>query len=86
MLLRCSSSLDRDFLSLFCFEDREKVRLSLATVKGSEAQALNAGLLDSHGHRVPVELLHVRFVTTEGHIHRASGGLCGVGTPEDWWA
>ena len=71
MLLRCSRSLaDRDFLSLFCSEDREKVRCGLAASKSSESHALNARLLDSHGHHVQVELLHIRFVTSEEKVHR----------------
>ncbi|CAK8997172.1 unnamed protein product [Durusdinium trenchii] len=76
MLLRSSHSTDlagRNFLSLFCSDDKPKVSDCLTSVSTSHTHALNARILDGDGNSVKVELLHIRFLTAEDCVHRLVG-------------
>ncbi|CAE7515515.1 EIF4E2 [Symbiodinium sp. CCMP2592] len=79
LFLRGCSSTDlagNDFVSCFRSQDRDHVRqrLSSATIyAGQPALALNAGLQDSAGNCINVELLHLPFERTEGCIRHVVG-------------
>lgn len=76
ILLRSSNQAclaGKDFVELFCMDDQPQVHACLTNVSDTHTHAVNSRLLDTDGNYVKVELLHIRFVTAEGDLHRLVG-------------
>lgn len=76
ILLRSSNHAclaGKDFVELFCIDDQPQVHECLTSVSDTHTHAVNSRLLDTDGNYVKVELLHIRFVTAGGDLHRLVG-------------
>lgn len=76
ILLRSSNQAclaGKDFVELFCIDDQPRVHECLTNVSDTHTHAVNSRLLDTDGNYVKVELLHIRFVTAGGDLHRLVG-------------
>lgn len=88
ILLRSSNQAclaGKDFVELFCIDDQPRVHECLTNVSDTHTHAVNSRLLDTDGNYVKVELLHIRFVTAGGDLHRnlprqADVRACSTGT------
>jgi len=63
----------KDFIELFCSDDQQQVRECLTKFSDTHTHALNARLLDADGNHVKIELLHIRFLSATGDLHRLVG-------------
>ena len=73
LLLRSSNQAclsGKDFIELFCSDDQQQVRECLTKFSDTHTHALNARLLDADGNHVKIELLHIRFLSATGDLHR----------------
>lgn len=76
LLLRSSNQAclaGKDFIELFCSDDQQQVRECLTKFSETHTHALNARLLDADGNHVKIELLHIRFLSATGDLHRLVG-------------